>query len=135
MKNLTLIIVLILSVSCSTIQHDASSPVIQLTKKRCLGKCPVYDLMIYKNGLVTYNGIDNVSKRGVHQFSIPTKKMEALNKLFDDSGFKDIEIKSTKGRDFPITQLTYQNKTVSFKGNVPKNVHVIIEELELITGI
>lgn len=135
MKNLALWIILILSVSCSTIQHDASSPVIQLTKKRCLGKCPVYDLMIYKNGLVTYNGIDNVSKKGLHQFNLPSKKMESLGKLFDDSGFKEIESNTKKGRDFPITQLTYQNKTVSFKGNVPKNVHVIIKELELITGI
>jgi len=135
MKNLMLITILIMSISCSTIKHDASIPVIQLTKKRCLGKCPVYDLMIYKNGLVTYNGIENVSKRGVHQFNIPTKKIEELNKLFDQSGFKDIVNDKKKGRDFPITQLTYHNKTISFKGNVPKNVHVIIEELELITGI
>jgi len=124
-----------MSASCSSIQHDASNPVIQLTKKRCMGKCPVYDIMIYKNGLVTYNGIDNVSKKGVHQFNIPSKKMEELSKLFDDSGFKEIENNETKGRDFAITQLTYQNKTVSFKGIIPKNVHVIIEELELITGI
>ena len=124
-----------MSISCSTIQHDASNPVIQLTKKRCLGKCPVYDLMIYKNGLVTYNGIDHVSKKGLHQFSIPSKRIEELNKLFDESGFKEIENDKTKGRDFPITQLTYQNKTVSFKGIVPKNIHVIIEELELITGM
>lgn len=84
---------------------------------------------------MTYNGIDHVSKIGLHQFNLPMKKMEALNKLFDDSGFKEIESSNKKGRDFPITQLTYQNKTVSFKGNVPKNVYVIIEELELITGI
>lgn len=135
MKNLVIILVFTMSVSCSTIKHDASSPVIQLTKKRCLGKCPVYDLMIYKNGLVTYNGIENVSKKGIYQFSIPTDKIEELNKLFDESGFKQIENDKIKGRDFPITQLTYQNKTVSFKGTVPKNIHVIIEELELITGM
>ena len=135
MKNLIVILIFSMSVSCAGIQHDASSPVIQLTKKRCLGKCPVYDLMIYKNGLVTYNGIDHVKKKGIYQFSISSEKIQKLNKLFVDSGFKEIENDKTKGRDFPITQITYQNKTVSFKGIVPKNIHVIIEELELITGI
>lgn len=132
MKKIFAICILIASISCSSLQHDASSPLIQLTKKRCMGKCPVYDLMIYKNGLVTYNGIDHVSKKGLHQFQIPSEKMNELSKLFDRSGFKEIESPKRKGRDIPVTQLTYEDKTLSFQGRIPKDVNNIIVALELI---
>ena len=133
MKNISLIIIVILSVSCSSTKYDASSPVIQLTKNRCMGKCPVYDLMIYQNGLVTYNGIDHVKKKGLHQFSISTQKLEELNKLFEDSRFKELESPKKKGRDLAVTQLTYQNKMVSFQGPTPERLSNIIVALELIT--
>ena len=89
-----------MSMSCSTLQHDTSSPVIQLTKKRCMGKCPVYDLMIYENGLVTYNGIDHVAKKGLHQFNVSSKKMKELVQLFEESGFKGMEEKLKKEETF-----------------------------------
>jgi hypothetical protein len=97
-----------------------------------MGKCPVYDLMIYKNGLVTYNGIDHVNRKGLHQFQIPSEKMEELSKLFDRSGFKEIESPEKRGRDIPITQLTYQDKTLSFQGRVPDKLDTLIVALELI---
>ena len=91
--------------------------------------------MIYKNGLVTYNGIDHVSKKGLHQFQLSSKKMEELNKLFDRSGFKEIESPKRKGRDIPITQLTYQDKTVSFQGRIPEELNALIDALEFIVEI
>ena len=91
--------------------------------------------MIYKNGLVTYNGIDHVEKRGVHQFQLPSEKMEELNKLFDRSGFKELENPEKRGRDIPITQLTYEDKTISFQGKIPELVNTLIVTLELIAEI
>ena len=81
MKNIWIVGLLVFTMSCSSLHHDTSSPVIQLTKKRCMGKCPVYDLMIYQNGLVNYNGIDHVEKKGLHQFNLSAKKIEELTQI------------------------------------------------------
>lgn len=135
MKNVVLLSIFLVSVSCSTIQHDTSSPMIQLTKKRCMGKCPVYDLMIYKNGLVTYNGIDHVEKKGLHQFNLSSKKIEELTRLFEVSGFKGMESMQQKGRDLPVTQLTYEKKQLSFKGRVPEQLNDVVVALERIVAL
>ena len=135
MKNLFIFSILLISTSCSTLQHDVSKPVIQLTKKRCLGKCPVYDLMIYQNGLVTYNRIDHVQKKGLHQFNLGSQKVEELTQLFESSGFSSMENKQQKGRNLPVTQLTYQQKQLSFKGRVPKQLNDVVVALERIVAL
>ena len=61
--------------------------------------------------------------------------MEELSKLFDRSGFKEIESPERRGRDIPVTQLTYENKTLSFQGRIPEELNTIIVALELIVEI
>lgn len=136
MKNIALIILVTLGFSCSSVKQNSSDPFIQLTKKRCLGKCPVYDVFVYQDGLVMYNGIENVKKTGRHQFKISDHQLQELQQLFTNSKFKELENPEKKGRDFPITQLSYHSKTISFQGqNMSENVKEIVNKIEEMVGI
>lgn len=120
-----------LGVSCKSIQHDSSNRMIQLTKKRCLGKCPVYDVFISKGGFLQYNGIDHVEKKGKYEFKVSDEDLLVLQQLFSDVGFEELESSKRKGRDFPVTVLSYHHKIVSFQGlSMPKKIKEIIRKIE-----
>jgi hypothetical protein len=131
MKNVLFILIVTLTVSCKPVEQESSSQVIQLTKKRCLGKCPVYDVIIKENGLLSYHGIDHVEKKGKHEFKISEKELQELKLLFLQSKFKELKKPIHKGRDLPITRLSYHHKTVSFQGqNMPGKIKEIINKIE-----
>ncbi|MFY0630634.1 MAG: hypothetical protein JXR05_09650 [Flavobacteriaceae bacterium] len=125
---------LMLNTSCNSAKINSEEPYIQLTKKRCFGKCPVYDLFIYKNGAAQYNGIDNVAKKGKIEFDINSEELTSLKRLFKEANFTSLENKPNKRiRDLPITELKFGDKTVSFQGqDIPKEIKKIIKELEFI---
>lgn len=129
-------LILMMSFSCNTVKQDPSDPLIQLTKKRCFGKCPVYDLYVYKDGLVKYNGIDHVKRRGKHEFTLSEDQLTEIKNVFEAAGFETLESQEKKVRDLPITQISFQHKKVQFIGNdIPKEVKKGIEFLERIVGI
>lgn len=105
---------------------------IQLTKKHCLGKCPVYDLFIYTNGKVVYEGIDHVTYKGKREFTLSKERLNEIKALVEDL---DIEVLQNhtykKVRDSPITNLIINNTKLSFQGSdVPKEVQGVITVLE-----
>ncbi len=134
-KIISLILLsLMFNTSCNSAKVNSEEPYIQLTKKRCFGKCPVYDLVIYKNGAALYNGIANVAKKGKIEFQIDAEELTSLKGLFKEAGFTSLKNKPNKRvRDLPITELKFGNKIVSFQGqDIPKEIKEIIKELELI---
>ncbi len=131
MKNGLFILILLVSTSCKSVQQENSNRIIQLTKKRCLGKCPVYDVFIDKEGMLSYNGIDNVEKKGIYKIKITDKELRELQLLFSEARFEELKNSRKKGRDLPITQLSYHRKTVSFHGQqMPQKVKEIIRKIE-----
>lgn len=128
-------LILMMSFSCNTVKQNASDPLIQITKKRCFGKCPVYDLYVYQSGLVKYNGIDNVSKKGKHEFTLSKDQLEEIENVFKTAGFETLQSKE-KVRDLPITQISFHQKKVQFLGNdIPGKVKEGIQLLEGIVGL
>ena len=61
---------------------------IKLQRTMCFGTCPVYSVMVDKEGNVNYYGEMFVYKSGEHYWKIPMKKVEQLNGLIEDFGFK-----------------------------------------------
>lgn len=129
-----LLLSLMINTSCNSAKINAEEPFIQLTKKRCFGKCPVYELFIYKNGAAQYNGIDNVTKKGKIEFAINDDMLTSLKRWFKEANFTSLNNEPNKRiRDLPITKLKFGNKTVSFQGqDIPEGIKKIIKELELI---
>lgn len=122
---------MILISSCKTTQTieeiDTSTAVIMFSKSKCLGSCPVYDLWVFKNGNVVYNGIANVSKKGTHKTTIPQSKLQEIETLFKT--VKPNTLHMTKGRDKPKTTLKYLNKKVTYYETLVKGNYLKIDQL------
>jgi TATA-box binding protein (TBP) (component of TFIID and TFIIIB) len=57
---------------------DINNVVITLHRSSCLGRCPVYNLTIYGNGSVIYDGKDNVNVTGVQRTNISEEAIQDL---------------------------------------------------------
>lgn len=65
--------------------------VIGLSRFGCgFGTCPDYDVVVYGNGTVIYNGIWHVRQQGVIRTSIPKSEVQALVDAFKDEAFFDL---------------------------------------------
>ncbi len=136
MKHLSIIIMILASPSCSISKKAPliakEKLIVTFSKGKSLGNCPVYDLYIYNNGRVVYNGIDNVNKKGVYEtyISLDTlKRIEYLMKLL-----RPEEIGNTKGRDIPFTILKINSRKVVYRpsrssGNLLK-INNLIENIK-----
>ena len=125
MKNIILISILILAVSCkqtkpaienSTLDSDTSTPKNEIPVKEslfltmertpCFGKCPSYKLTIFNTGNVVYEGFTFAKKEGKHtkklskiQLTEIQDKIESIN-LFEMNDKYDSQI-----TDIPSTIL------------------------------
>ena len=87
---------------------------IKLQRTMCFGTCPVYSVMVDNEGNVNYSGEMFVYKSGEHHWQIPMKKVEQLNGLIEDFGFKSFIYKP--GNEFItdcpscITTVKYSNR-------------------------
>ncbi|WP_442264497.1 DUF6438 domain-containing protein [Tenacibaculum sp. ZS6-P6] len=130
MKQLYIVIILLI-VSCSTAKNFPEDK-IHYRKTACLSKCPVFDLYVYQNGKVIFNGVNNTKIKGEAEYQISTQQVKLLKgELSKLSSVVDSE--SKKGRDLPKTIVNFDNKTLTFKGN--KNLIVfnnLLKQLDLL---
>lgn len=61
--------------------------VFKIKETPCFGKCPVYEMEIYRNGFVKYTGRNFVEKEGEYQKTISKKEVESLIDLFNEAAF------------------------------------------------
>ena len=55
---------------------------ILMFKTNCYGHCPVYNIKVENNGMVTYDGQANVADSGIYTKNVgATKAMDIINKL------------------------------------------------------
>ena len=128
----TMLLIMITTGYYTADEQHPQQAYIQLTKKRCLGMCPVYDLFIYINGVVVYNGIDHVTDKGKRQFELSEEKLNEVKALLDDLDIESLK-KHTykKTRDLPVTELFIDGTKLSFQGrDIPEEVQTVITALE-----
>jgi hypothetical protein len=95
---------------------DITNVVITLQRSRCFGICPVYNLSIYGNGTVLYEGIANVNSTGTRISNISENQVRQLLsdfKKIDYFSLNETEIASHVVYDAPVctTSLTINGKT------------------------
>lgn len=127
---------LLLGVSCKSSQGIISQPdkriekLVSFKKSPCFGKCQVYRLSLYKDGLVVLEGKENLDKTGVHFCQLDkekketfTKKITSLNwKSYKNSYFRNIP-------DLPSTELIYYGATDSIFKSIASNT-LLPKEIE-----
>jgi len=95
---------------------DISNVVITLQRSGCLGACSVYNLTIYGNGTVIYEGIEHVNITGLQRSNISEDNIRQLLyefKNIDYFSLNETEIASHVVVDVPIvtTSLSVNGKT------------------------
>lgn len=95
---------------------DMNNVKITLHRSHCFGICPVYNVTIYGNGTVVYEGIANVNRTGIQISTISGDQVRQLLfdfKNIDYFSFNETEIANNVVYDAPycITSLSINGKT------------------------
>ncbi len=90
---------------------NTNKPMITLQKTSCYGKCPVYIIEIYENGIIKLNGIKNLDKIGFYTKSITQQEVESLRKEFLNANFFDfMDEYTSKKTDLPTTYISFEHE-------------------------
>lgn len=65
---------------------------ITMEKKPCLGTCPVYTVTIDEKGIISYDGIRFVNKKGDKTSKISKSKVESIVEFAEENGFFSYEM-------------------------------------------
>ena len=133
----TFLILTILSLSsCSPLKSVENKEfVFSIRKTECYGTCPVYEMKIYTNGIVTLNAERFMDIEGLHYSNLSKSELERLKQLFDDSEYFSLK-EEYLGHvsDLPTTYTSYNNgKTIKSVMNYyggPESLHRLEDELE-----
>ena len=93
--------------------YDIKDSFLSLSKGKCLDDCPVYDLLIFKNGQVVYNGIENVEKKGIHKMLISFEAVKHLNQLLMD--LSPLDLGGIREKRKPLTLLKFKGKRIVYQ--------------------
>lgn len=110
---------------------NTSDAILSLSKGKDLNGSPVFDLWIYRNGQITYNGIENVDKIGIHNTYIP---LDIVKKVIEYTSIISAqETGDNKGRDNPLNIIKYNNRMLVFqpskaKGNL-QELNILLEKI------
>lgn len=109
--------------------------VISLKKGSCYGKCAVYNLHIYKDGFVTYEGILHSEKIGFFSKRVTKEELNTFKKEFEEIGFMELPSEyPSEIVDLPLITMMYRNgqksKIVSGRTDRPKNLLQLQYKLE-----
>ena len=109
--------------------------VISLKKGSCYGKCAVYNLHIYKDGFVTYDGLLHAEKMGLFSKRVTKEELNTFKKEFEEIGFMELPSEyPSEIVDLPMITMMYHNgqksKIVSGRTDRPKNLLQLQYKLE-----
>lgn len=126
-----LILICIVMYSCNNpkvVNETENTPVFKIRETPCFGTCPVYNMEIYTNGYVSYEGQRFVEKEGAYEKTISKEEVERLINSFKEAGFFDFEEKYTANMtDLPtvFTSFNYEGKSKKIE-----NYHGAPDELK-----
>jgi hypothetical protein len=109
--------------------------VFSLKKGPCFGKCSVYNLDVYKNGYVVYEGLMNVEKYGLYARKISKQELASLKSVFDQGGFYSFNDNyPVQMSDLPTIVMKYnrdkESKTITGSIDRPKEIITLQSALE-----
>jgi len=99
--------------------------------KNLLDNSPVFDLWVFENGEIIYNGLENVDKIGMYKTNILLDVIDDIKEFILSINPNDIG--QVKGIDNPLTILKLNNKKIVYqpvriKGNL-LNLNNLLESM------
>lgn len=115
--------------------HD---DVITLYRSGCYGNCPVYNIAIYGNGTVVYDGTIDVAAVGRRTSKISTEKFQQLVAEFEKANYFSLEDEYSFILDDPTitTSITIggRRKTIVDYGQGPTELKNLAERIDEVAG-
>lgn len=110
--------------------------VLRLKRKPCSGDCPVFEVNITKDRVLTYNGIQYTKITGIHTIQLTENQFTKLTAILEASNFSNLKSRYTKSgtKDFAETVITYEGKNVTVRlwKDAPDkltDIYVFIEDI------
>ncbi len=115
--------------------------VISIEATSCMGDCPVYRAEIYTNGLVVYEGKENVGKIGRYTGRLSRKEFQKIRLAFEEAGFFSMQDEYVEPwTDLPTTWIHYsdgcrQKKIKDYSGAPEALKELEKRVLDLVEGV
>jgi len=135
MKIIMILLILTLT-SCksgnpATTSVEKKITVLEYSKSPCLGRCPVYTLIVFSDGIVLYESRDVELKKVSVICQLSREQMEQLTSLLANSLEEPILFQRI--RDRPVTVLKYDDNRYEYHASkidgLLKQVNTRIEHL------
>ena len=113
---------------------------VSFKKGGCFGRCPIYEITIYENGMALYNGERFTDRLGKHEKMLPAKTLTALKAAMGGIDFFSLPDKyESRIPDLASSTLTYykgaKTKTIFWRENADEGLKALGKQIEAIAGI
>lgn len=123
-------IVLFLSISCksgTTISSQKPEKIFSLNTTACMGACPVFELSLYGDQQLVFNGKENTKVTGEKEVKLDDEQFEALLGIIESADWVNLkEEYRSNMQDLPTQNFSYNNngvmKKVSRYGAGPESI-------------
>jgi len=96
--------------------EDPLQPMISFKKTPCFGKCKVYKISIYQDGLAILEGIEHIEKTGVHFGQLNKMDLDKLKKDLKSLNWNSYKASYFKNiPDLPSTELRFYHSRDSIQ--------------------
>ncbi len=112
MKHSIYLLAILLLYSCAATKNYTQDDILLSMKKTsCYGPCPVYELIIHKNGFVKLTAEEHLDLKGEFYTTLPGSKLRTLISKFKKAGFFEMEGQYTSIiKDLPTTWVYFSNE-------------------------
>ena len=135
---IALVIVCVVYVACNTNRKidevNSTIPLLEFSKYSCRGKCQAYDLTVFSDGSILFEGHKNVENIGLYRSRLSKENLAQLQNVFAKNEFAEMEESYLSGaRDLQKIRLKFEEKDLSFhKRRAPEALKEILIYLEKI---
>ena len=108
MRSAWLLCLVLLLAACSGGKIDAAHPekngqlLLTMERTPCFGGCPIYEVKLYENGLLLYNGKRFTPKTGCWYRRLSKADVKAVKAVFNVEGFMEMDAEYPKGKKAPV---------------------------------
>ena len=97
--------------------EEIDNTIIFIKKSPCSGDCPEYEVVISKDSILSYTGINSVSLLGTHTFKLTNESFIKLEEKLEKFTFplKDTIYGAEASDEFPRTTIIHQKKSATIK--------------------
>ena len=107
-------------------EYQPKKSFISLQKKSCYGKCPIYEIEIFENGSLIFNGKKNVEKIGVYNSKLTKEDMSKILNKAKHIKFQKLQNEYIESlNDLPRTILKVKNKVIEYNSEYPKELEIL----------